>query len=370
VVNDHSVTINNNQVDNSTRTVNNTIVLNDFHKTDLKQAILDILRDPAFVQQAQEAGMIVEALARSIFHTGALQNRSVHGIDNKGTTMQVQMDGKKCAINRENGLHHTLATVRSVANSPDLRDFLLPSAWGEILPSFVEIGDQEQLKDSLRRLGLIHQNGGSFPHKIVTVDKLPSFADESVVRRKIMDTVIQHEDYGVRHPAIGRFKGAMMELTKNFAYKGGRWFAATGSLHGTPRWNTDKVVLSQPMAQLWPGYIDEYSEPPPVPALHQALEDRTQLGWEVIRDPMRIQTFLFRTLCATVESLRQGLSEFGSDVSDGDVQRTLWRRREFLSDLDKWDLARSALVWIAAPQSIDHLYVDELRDWMPDLHTF
>jgi hypothetical protein len=270
---------NSSHVDNSTNIDNSvnapcSVVLhvNDFHRTNTRDSVDTVMRNPAPIQLANERqhDKLEEALAQAAYW-GTPTNNSVFGIESHGRNMFCQVNGKRGAINRNEGFSRMMGTVRQVARAPEVSELLGPKVR---LTDLTEIECPKDLADLRARYAVVVENGGNFGNSILVPEARPYFVPDAELRELILSAA-EHVTGMFNHP-VRHFWPLVLQVCRRFGYADGRWFVGAGGLVGEP--SEAEVIKRIEQTHL------EYEYPAPR-ELHRSQVDRTKVGWELLAAP-------------------------------------------------------------------------------------
>jgi hypothetical protein len=260
---------NNNVNSNNTNiTLNITVPAVDFLNTDLLQTKKDIWANPAPIQLATSQRRLHDAILAVMHFTGSPVNHNVHGLQEKGTSMTVTLNGRKAQICKRQGLETSVQNVCDVANSPEIKPLL-----GAVLDKELPLRPTKQsaLNSLYSRYSRNIKNKGNFPWTDCSPTETPRFTSE--------DTLVAMFDPEAPGPML-------KELCARFGFGDKWWFVGAGELN-------DRVLAE---------------------ALRRAGIVPNPDSWQVVKDPSQILVELEILVSNVVGTYHDNLKEELVDI--------------------------------------------------------
>jgi hypothetical protein len=198
----------------------------DFSNTNTKKVTDEIIRNPALYQVVATSGKynLYQLIISQLYYTGALENRNVYGIENKGVCMYVHENGVRTAIDRDVGLKMSVSHVDQVLAHPKVQIIMAKND-----DTKAAVAPSDRCYELYRMHRMSHLNKGFVtPVEYVLPDRQPDIASTD----SLIDTIMATMPADINRTTQSHVTPAIHAFMKRFEYVGGRWFIPTEYLDG------------------------------------------------------------------------------------------------------------------------------------------
>lgn len=223
--NNNVVTTNHGSINtnNNTNSISINVSVNDYANTDNQLVIDSIVKNPAFMQLADEKGLLTEAIIDETHFSGDPRNRNVFSIDKKGKYMSVLVGGERGVVNKKLALARSMSNKHQIVNSPEVKPLLVQRDEQSSTTSEFKRYNAERNKHENTFL-----NKGKYEnkHTIIVPQHLPSTVADTEVKDIILN-IMASIDTPVRQPT-SLYKDVVLRAFATYAFVAGRWFKGRG----------------------------------------------------------------------------------------------------------------------------------------------
>jgi hypothetical protein len=212
--------LNNNNVTNN-HDIN--VSVNDFANTDCKLVIESIVRSPAYIQLADEQGLLTEAIIDETHFSGDPRNRNVFSIDKKGKYMTVMVDGKRGVVNKKLALARSMSNNHQIINSPMVKTLLIKREETHTHTTELKRYNAERNKHELT-----FAEKGHFQNRstLKVPEHLPTSVGDLELKTLLMAKMASIENPFRQETTM--YKDVVLHVFTTYAFVGGRWFKSRG----------------------------------------------------------------------------------------------------------------------------------------------